>query len=84
MVYLKIFFPIEEKENANNKIIKKLIIELLFEIYLNLYQNYKKIDNPQYSMFESLINGLLEGGRDDSIKKSKKKKHRQNGKNDML
>jgi len=73
LVYLKIFFPIEEKENANNKIIKKLIIELLFEIYLNLYQNYKKIDNPQYSMFESLINGLLEGGRDDSIKKSKKK-----------
>ena len=73
LVYLKIFFPIEEKENANNKVEKKLIIELLFEIYFNLYQNYKNIDNPQYSVFESLINELLEGGRDDSIKKSKKK-----------
>ena len=73
LVYLKIFFPIEEKDNTNKKIVKKLIIELLFEIYLNLYQNYKKIENPQYSIFETLINELLEGGRDDSIKKSKKK-----------
>ena len=74
LVYLKIFFPIEEKENTENKTCqKKLIIEMLFEICLNLYQSYKEKDNPQFSIFETLINELLEGGRDDSMKKSKKK-----------
>ena len=30
LIYLKIFFPIEEKEDANNTNKKKLIIEMLF------------------------------------------------------
>ena len=45
---------------------------MLFEICLNLYQSYKEINNPQFSIFETLINELLEGGI-YSMKKSKKK-----------
>ena len=75
LVYLKIFFPIEQKDisDNNNKIEKKLIIEMLFEIFFTLYQSYKEINNQQYSIFEGLINELFEGRRDDSITRSKKK-----------
>ena len=68
LIYLKIFFPIEG--NIANK---KLIIEMLFEIFINLYQYYREINNPQFSIFETLINELLEGGRGDPLKKTKKK-----------
>ena len=75
LVYLKIFFPVGEKDmdNTNKTCPKKLIIEMLFEIFFSLYSRYKEIDNQQYSIFESLINELFEGGKDNSITKSKKK-----------
>ena len=73
LIFLKIFFPIEEKEIDNKINKKKLIIEMLFEIFINLYQNYKEINNPQYYIFENLINELFQGGQDDNSKRIKKK-----------
>ena len=76
LIYLKIFFPIEEKDfnyHLNKKVQKKLIIEMLFEIFVHLYQSYKGLNNEQFTIFESLINELFQGGRDDSLKKSKKR-----------
>ena len=77
LVYLKIFFPIEEKDDSNNNMNntnkRKLIIEMLFEILVSLYQSYKENNNLEYTMFESMINELFQGGRDDSLTKSRKK-----------
>ena len=73
LIYLKIFFPIEEKEDANNTNKKKLIIEMLFEILVSLYQSYKENNNQEYTMFESMLNELFQGGRDNSLTKSRKK-----------
>jgi hypothetical protein len=64
LVYLKIFFPIEEKDDSNNNMNntnkRKLIIEMLFEILVSLYQSYKENNNLEYTMFESMINELFQ------------------------
>ena len=75
LVYLKIFFPIEERESSTNKTCqKKLIIEMLFEIFFSLYQSYKEDENEQCTqMLEDFIEEFFESGKDDSRKKSKKK-----------
>ena len=52
LVYLKIFFPVGEKDmdNTNKTCPKKLIIEMLFEIFFNLFDC---INNFEY--FKNLI-----------------------------
>ena len=60
LLYLKVLFPIEEKTESNKLYNKKLIIEMLFEIFIDLYLEFKKNSNEQEScMFEALINDLL-------------------------
>ena len=80
LIFLKIFFPIEEKEdpynsnkNNNKQSQKKLIVEMLFEIFVSLYQSYKGVDNNDYLMFENLINDLFQGGRSSNFKNLRKK-----------
>ena len=60
LLYLKLLFSIEDKNETNKLYNKKLIIEMLFEIFIDLYLEFKKISNEQESsMFEALINDLL-------------------------
>ena len=60
LIYLKLLFPIEEQNESNKLYNKKLIIEMLFEILIELYLEFKKISNFQQSlMLENLINDLL-------------------------
>ena len=60
LLYLKILFPIEEKTESNKSYNKKLIIEMLFEIFIELYLEFKKTPLGQESfMFEALINDLF-------------------------
>jgi len=82
LIFLKIFFPIEEKEDINNsnnnknnnkQSQKKLIIEMLFEIFVSLYQSYKDSDTKDCFMFENLINELFQGGRNNNVKNLRKK-----------
>ena len=91
LLYLKILFPIEEKTESNKSYNKKLIIEMLFEIFIELYLEFKKTPLGQESfMFEALINDLflnkasefqdnkisyLSDGNESDESENKKKKH---------
>ena len=79
LLYLKILFPIEEKTESNKSYNKKLIIEMLFEIFIELYLEFKKTTHIQESsMFEALINDLLLNKVLD-IEESKSSKHNISG-----
>ena len=57
LLYLKILFPIGEKNESYSQ---KLILEILFEIFIELYMEFQKNLNQQKcQMFEAIINGLL-------------------------
>ena len=71
LLYLKIIFPIEDQIDPNQIYDKKLIIEMLFEIFIELYLEFKKYPNQQESfMFEALINDLLISKVSDIDKKN--------------
>jgi len=56
---LKILFPIGGK-NESGQENKKLILEILFEIFIELYIEFEKISDVQKSqMFEAIINELF-------------------------
>ena len=66
LLFLKLLFPIEEVNEINKVYNKKLIIEMLFEIFIELYLEFKKLSHDkESSMFEALISDLLFNQTDD-------------------
>ena len=64
LLYLKILFAVEDINNevvdSRYHINKKLIIEILFEIFFDLYIEAKKLNkNAQIDMYEELLSELL-------------------------
>ena len=59
--FYKILFPLENINDINNnsKVNKKLLVELLFEIFVNLYLEYNKKEDSSSQLLEGLITDLL-------------------------
>ena len=57
--YLKILFPIDENMDLKQNFNRKIILEMLFEIYIELYLEFKKSNEEQANIFEKLLKDLL-------------------------
>ena len=47
LVFLKLVFSIDDTKDSKYKINKKMIIEMLFEIFIELYLEFKKLSNNE-------------------------------------